>query len=205
MLELSRGIAPWGSEQQCVTGKVQVSYPGTWSKEPGLCGPWPCWGGSSLAEVPCSQHLLCSSAGRGRADPVRFCPRPVVRWGPEGHWWLLPGARGNRVSASGAPLPWKWGCRAQSSEPARGLCHAPIPVSNSVEFSYDLLWFCFSPADEFQMKALPVLAAWTVFSWLLQRMKYLLWLNSSWNGIKLFLSVCSLSGRQITIANNSVI
>lgn len=72
------------------------------------------------------------------------------------------------------------------------------PVSNSAEFSYDLLWFRFSPADGFQMKALPVLSAWTVFNWLLQHIKYLAWLNSLWNGIKLFLSVCSLSGRQIS-------
>lgn len=74
----------------------------------------------------------------------------------------------------------------------------PSPVSNNADCSYDLLWFCFSPADEFQMKALPVLSAWTVFNWLLQCIKCLLWLNSLWNGIKLFLSVCSLSGRQIT-------
>lgn len=72
------------------------------------------------------------------------------------------------------------------------------PVSNNAEFSYGLLWFRFSPADEFQMKALPVLSAWTVFNWLLQHIKYLLWLNSLWNGIKMFLSVCSLSGRQIS-------
>lgn len=74
----------------------------------------------------------------------------------------------------------------------------PSPVSDSAEFSYDLLWFRFSPADGFQMKALPVLSAWTVFNWLLQHIKYLPWLNSLWNGIKLFLSVCSLSGRQIS-------